>query len=319
MVLGSHVFRSGTPVARARGAPRDRAPALSGGAGPPDHRLRAGRTGVRRARRHGRLAGEPRRRAGRRGDRSRRVPHGRQHGRCRRRRRAVAAGGVAALSSAARALPGAPRRPARRSASRPPTSSGRSRTGSSASCGRRRRAPRSSWRSRRAACGACRPARFRPRRPAELGPAASRLQRGRATLQTALRLVRNGRMRNLAIRLAVVPMVFVLSCSCSALASSRRQTSRPPTISTVAKQNLLSSPPTPRYPVNADLDGKVVFLGLDVDPLPAEGGKDLKLTQYWKVVSRARRRLEDVHARRGPGQAELRQRRPRPRSRGSTR
>ena len=37
--------------------------------------------------------------------------------------------------------------------------------------------------------------------------------------------------------------------------------------------------------MNADLDGKVVFLGLDVDPLPAEAGKDLKLTQYWKVVT----------------------------------
>ena len=37
--------------------------------------------------------------------------------------------------------------------------------------------------------------------------------------------------------------------------------------------------------MNADLDGKVVYLGLDVDPLPAEAGKDFKLTQYWKVVT----------------------------------
>ena len=34
-----------------------------------------------------------------------------------------------------------------------------------------------------------------------------------------------------------------------------------------AKQNLLSAAPTPRYPVNADLDGKVIFIGLDADPL----------------------------------------------------
>ena len=54
---------------------------------------------------------------------------------------------------------------------------------------------------------------------------------------------------------------------------------------TAAKQNLLSTPPSPRYPVNADLDGKIVFLGLDADPLPAESGKDLKLTQYFKVVA----------------------------------
>ncbi len=50
-----------------------------------------------------------------------------------------------------------------------------------------------------------------------------------------------------------------------------------------AKVNLLSAPPSPRYPVNADLDGKVTFLGLDADPLPAEAGKDLRLTQYFKV------------------------------------
>jgi hypothetical protein len=54
---------------------------------------------------------------------------------------------------------------------------------------------------------------------------------------------------------------------------------------TSAKQNLLTTPPSPRYPVNADLDGKVLFLGLDAEPLPAEAGKDLKLTQYFKVVS----------------------------------
>jgi len=87
-------------------------------------------------------------------------------------------------------------------------------------------------------------------------------------------------MRNLAIRLAVVPMLFQLG------ACVEQDADKPSADDlTVAKQNLLSSPPAPRYAVNADLDGKVVFLGLDVDPLPAEAGKDLKLTQYWKVVS----------------------------------
>jgi len=54
---------------------------------------------------------------------------------------------------------------------------------------------------------------------------------------------------------------------------------------TVAKQNILTTAPTPKYPANADLDGKVVYLGLDVDHVPIEPGKDATLTHYWKVVS----------------------------------
>jgi hypothetical protein len=53
----------------------------------------------------------------------------------------------------------------------------------------------------------------------------------------------------------------------------------------VAKQNILTTPPTPKYAVNADLDGKVVYLGLDVDHVPIEPGKDVTLTHYWKLVS----------------------------------
>src|SRR5438552_1633000 len=49
------------------------------------------------------------------------------------------------------------------------------------------------------------------------------------------------------------------------------------------KKNLLSSAPTPQFAVNADLDGKVVYLGADVSPNPAEAGKDVKVTHYWKV------------------------------------
>jgi hypothetical protein len=50
------------------------------------------------------------------------------------------------------------------------------------------------------------------------------------------------------------------------------------------KQNLLTTAPTPQFPINADLDGKVVYLGTDVSPTPAHTGKDIKLTHYWKVV-----------------------------------
>jgi hypothetical protein len=53
----------------------------------------------------------------------------------------------------------------------------------------------------------------------------------------------------------------------------------------VAKQNILATAPSPKYAVNADLDGKVVYLGLDVDPATPEPGRDIKLTHYWKVVA----------------------------------
>ena len=49
------------------------------------------------------------------------------------------------------------------------------------------------------------------------------------------------------------------------------------------KKNLLSAAPSPMFPVNADLDGKVIYLGVDVSPNPAEAGKDVKVTHYWKV------------------------------------
>jgi hypothetical protein len=52
-----------------------------------------------------------------------------------------------------------------------------------------------------------------------------------------------------------------------------------------AKQNILTTAPTPKYAVNADLDGKLVYLGLDVDHVPIEPGKDVVLTHYWKLVS----------------------------------
>jgi hypothetical protein len=53
----------------------------------------------------------------------------------------------------------------------------------------------------------------------------------------------------------------------------------------VAKQNILTTAPSPKYPVNADLDGKIVYLGLDADPATVEPGHDVKLTHYWKVVA----------------------------------
>ncbi|HEY0705179.1 MAG TPA: carbohydrate-binding family 9-like protein, partial [Polyangia bacterium] len=51
----------------------------------------------------------------------------------------------------------------------------------------------------------------------------------------------------------------------------------------VIKKNLLSEAPKPQFAVNADLDGKVTYLGLDVTANPVEAGKEFKLTHYWKV------------------------------------
>ena len=51
------------------------------------------------------------------------------------------------------------------------------------------------------------------------------------------------------------------------------------------RSNLLTTPPAPRFAVNADLDGKIVYLGMDVEPATAEPGKDLRITHYWKMVA----------------------------------
>ena len=50
-------------------------------------------------------------------------------------------------------------------------------------------------------------------------------------------------------------------------------------------KNLLKDPPKPQFAANADIDGKLVYLGLDSTANPIEPGKDVKLTHYWKVVS----------------------------------
>src|SRR5580765_3227791 len=94
-------------------------------------------------------------------------------------------------------------------------------------------------------------------------------------------LVRNPRMRSArsGFRFAVPLCLLLLACV--------EQDEDKPTGDdlAVAKQNILSTAPTPKYPVNADLDGKVIYLGLDVDHVPIEPGKDVTLTHYWKLVA----------------------------------
>jgi hypothetical protein len=50
------------------------------------------------------------------------------------------------------------------------------------------------------------------------------------------------------------------------------------------KDNLLSSAPTPKHVVNAELGGKVVYLGADFDKETAAIGDRVKVTHYWKVI-----------------------------------
>ena len=94
-------------------------------------------------------------------------------------------------------------------------------------------------------------------------------------------LVRKLRMRN--ARLGFGSAIAL----CGLLLACVEQDDDKPTAEdmAVAKQNILTTAPTPKYPVNADLDGKVVYLGLDVDHAPIEPGKDVTLTHYWKLVS----------------------------------
>jgi hypothetical protein len=50
------------------------------------------------------------------------------------------------------------------------------------------------------------------------------------------------------------------------------------------KKNILTSA-NPQFQVNGDLDGKVIYLGMDASMNPVEPGRDLKLTHFWKVIS----------------------------------
>jgi hypothetical protein len=83
-----------------------------------------------------------------------------------------------------------------------------------------------------------------------------------------------------------VPFVLVLLFSLFSAACVEQEDDKPTDEDMkVAKQNILTTAPTPKYAVNADLDGKVVYLGLDVDPATIEPGKEVKLTHYWKMVA----------------------------------
>ena len=52
-----------------------------------------------------------------------------------------------------------------------------------------------------------------------------------------------------------------------------------------AREHILSTAPTPKLPVNAQLEDKLVYLGLDVDVDTVTPGKAFTLTHYWKVLN----------------------------------
>ncbi len=52
-----------------------------------------------------------------------------------------------------------------------------------------------------------------------------------------------------------------------------------------AREHILTTAPTPKIPVNAALEDKLVYLGLDIDTDEITPGKAFTLTHYWKVVN----------------------------------
>jgi hypothetical protein len=50
-----------------------------------------------------------------------------------------------------------------------------------------------------------------------------------------------------------------------------------------ARANILSAPPTPKFPVGAKLESRAEVIGVDVDTDAVEPGKPFTITTYWKV------------------------------------
>jgi hypothetical protein len=51
----------------------------------------------------------------------------------------------------------------------------------------------------------------------------------------------------------------------------------------IIKQNILTQAPNMKFKVNADLEGKITYLGLDVDKNVIQPGEQFTLVHYWKV------------------------------------
>jgi hypothetical protein len=86
-------------------------------------------------------------------------------------------------------------------------------------------------------------------------------------------------------RCAWLSGVVGLSALCGLGCVEQQEDKPTPEDQEFVKKNLLTTAPTPQFKVDADLDGKVLYLGLDASPNPIEPGKDVKVVQYWKVIS----------------------------------
>jgi hypothetical protein len=73
----------------------------------------------------------------------------------------------------------------------------------------------------------------------------------------------------------------------AALATSCvEQDDEKPTEDDMSRKRTSTTAPTPRYPVNADLDGKVTYIDLDTEGQTIEPGKDFKIIHYWEMARR---------------------------------
>jgi hypothetical protein len=81
-----------------------------------------------------------------------------------------------------------------------------------------------------------------------------------------------------AVRFALLPLLSWLALA----ACVEKETEK--VDESFIQSNLLSAAPSPQHPVNADLGGKVIYLGCDLDKETAAPGDRIKITHYWKVV-----------------------------------
>lgn len=73
------------------------------------------------------------------------------------------------------------------------------------------------------------------------------------------------------------------ACAVSLIACTEKTPDKPTKHDTkILEKNLLKKAPSPKQPVNAELGGKVVYLGLDA-PETVAPGRSLRLVHYWQV------------------------------------
>lgn len=85
-------------------------------------------------------------------------------------------------------------------------------------------------------------------------------------------------------RLAVATALLLAPALASLAGCSESQEKLSEADLQMVHSNLLPTAPAPKNAVNADLDGKLVYLGSDVEPAQAAPGQQVRVTNYWKAV-----------------------------------